>query len=71
MEVAGEEKQQKLVLTTRKGRDIINLIADNDANGYFLHHLSRGHLICYDYVGDQFSAASTAYYTYLRMLNTH
>lgn len=62
MEVAGGD--QILVYSLRKGTDLIQLICDNDANGYFLHHRRQGELITYEWVADNLGEATDAYQKY-------
>ncbi len=63
MEVAGGD--QILVYSLRKGTDLIQLICDNDANGYFLHHRKQGKLVCYDYIADNLGEATDEFQKYL------
>ncbi len=63
MEVAGDS--QILVYSLRKGTDLIQLICDNDANGYFLHHRRQGKLISYEWVADNLGEATDEFQKYL------
>lgn len=53
-----------LVMTRRKGTNIVQLIADNDLDGYYIHHRKQGKLICYDFVGKEVNEAIAKYEEY-------
>jgi hypothetical protein len=53
-----------LVISRRKAGQIIQLIADNDLNGYYIHHRKSGKLVAYDFVGTELSAAQNEYERY-------
>ncbi len=64
MEVAGGD--QILVYSLRNGTDLLQLICDNDVNGYFIHHRRQGKLIAYDYVADNLGEATDEFQKYLK-----
>jgi hypothetical protein len=51
-------------MTRRKGTNIVQLIADNDLDGYYIHHRKQGKLICYDFVGKEVNEAIAKYEEY-------
>jgi hypothetical protein len=62
VEVAGGTNV--LVITRRKPGQIVQLIADNDLNGYYIHHRKSGKLVAYEFVGREVNAAIAEYEQY-------
>ena len=53
-----------LVITRRRGTNLVQLIADNDLDGYYIHHRKQGKLVCYDFVGREVNEAIAKYEEY-------
>ena len=63
MEVYGSGKNV-LVITRRNGTNLVQLICDNELNGYYLHHRRSGKLVKYDYIADEINDAIAKYEEY-------
>ena len=59
----------ELIETRRFGTNLVQLIYDRNAKGYFLHHRRQGKLLLYEFVSDQLDRAVTCFQNFVKDAN--